>query len=223
MNLPFVGLAALATVTVLSTIAGCGDPAPPISSSGGNTLTGGAGPLGGGGTTASGGVGGTAGAAAGSASGGQSSGGQSTGGQSSGGQSSGGSSPNGGGSAIPATFATVAGLVKDRTTPHACFGGSCHDSENPYFHLLAPDNALLSDDALYTFMKGYTTRNCGPLINVANPGESALVKLLKGACGATPVMPLDKCYVDKGTLAGDCVPPETVSAIQQWIAAGAPR
>jgi hypothetical protein len=88
---------------------------------------------------------------------------------------------------------------------------------------LAPDHTLLSDDALYTFMKGYTTRNCGALINVANPGESALVKLLKGACGATPVMPLDKCYEDKGALAGDCVPSATVSAIQQWIAAGAPR
>jgi hypothetical protein len=85
------------------------------------------------------------------------------------------------------------------------------------------DHALLSDDALYTFMKGYTTRNCGALINVANPAESGLVKVLKGTCGATPVMPMDKCYVDKGALAGDCVPPETVSAIQQWIAAGAQR
>jgi hypothetical protein len=139
-----------------------------------------------------------------------------------GGQGTGGSSTNGG-SGNSATFATVAALIKDRATPHSCFGGSCHDSENLYFHLLGPDHALLSDDALYTFMKGYMTRNCGPLINLANPGESAIVKLLKGPCGATPVMPMDKCYEDKGTIAGECVPPESVSAIQQWIAAGAPR
>jgi len=223
MNLQFVGFAALTTVTVLATLPGCSDPAPATSSTGGSTVTGGAGPVGGGGSTAFGGAGGTGGAAAGSVSGGMSSGGMSSGGMSSGGMNSGGSNPNGGGSAIPATFATVAGLIKDRTAPHSCFGGSCHDSENPYFHLLGADHQLLSDDALYTFMKGYTTRNCGPLINVANPGESALVKLLKGACGASPVMPLDKCYEDRGALAGDCVPPQTVSAIQQWIAAGAQR
>lgn len=78
----------------------------------------------------------------------------------------------------------------------------------------------LTDDQLYTMVTTYMTEDCGPAINKANPPESALVKLLKGACGDTIRMPYGKCNED-----GDegCVPPATINAIEQWIAAGAAR
>ena len=210
---------------MLSTLVGCGDTDPPNNTSGGSTAKGGASPTSGGatglgGTTSFGGGGSSSGGVAGSASGGKSSGGASSGGIT----SAGGANTGGGGSTIPATFATVAALIKDRTTPRSCFGGSCHDSENPYFHLLGADHQLRTDDDLYTFMKGYNTRECGALINVANPAQSALIKVLTSECGAmTRLMPLDKCYIDQGAPSGDCVPPEYITAIQQWIAAGAQR
>ena len=108
----------------------------------------------------------------------------------------------------------------DTSTPYSCYGGICHDfPENPYFKL-KKDGIALTDDELHAMLLTYMTRNCGAAVNIQSPSESGLVKLLRADCGATGRMPFGKCSED-----GDegCVPPAYIAAIQQWIAAGAPK
>jgi hypothetical protein len=113
-----------------------------------------------------------------------------------------------GGSAPQPTFEGVKSMIQA-----SCFGGLCHDLAE---HKLK----LKLDDALYTTLTTYSTKNCGPLVKVGSPQESALIKLLKGPCGETERMPYGKCFQD-----GDegCVSPEIIAALEQWIMSGAPK
>lgn len=77
-----------------------------------------------------------------------------------------------------------------------------------------------SDDELHTLLRSHVTQNCGQLVNLANPPESALVKLLKGPCGNSDRMPAGKCFEDGEE---GCVTPANIAAIEQWIANGAPQ
>jgi hypothetical protein len=117
---------------------------------------------------------------------------------------------SGAGSTVPATFETVKSVINEAP----CFGAGCHnDDQNPL--------NLRVDDQLYTRLISHTSKNCGgvPVVNPGKPQDSALVKLLKGPCGATPRMPLG-CIDDQDTT---CIPAEYIAAITQWIAMGAPK
>lgn len=207
----------LSLLTLLAPLSGCSGDEPSGGSGGsggsaGSSL-GGAG-MGGvaGGTAGAGGLaggalgGGGAGVVGGGGAGGGGSGGGSGGNAGMGGSSGGGGA--GGGAAIEASFATVKGIVE-----RSCFGAPCHNE---------PGNPLQMklDDTLYTTLTTHMTKNCGPVIKSGSPQESALVKLLKGPCGKTDRMPLNKCFDD-----GDegCIAPDYIAAIEQWIAKGAPK
>ena len=135
------------------------------------------------------------------------------GGSKAGATSSGGAAAGAGGSAVPATFATVQRIVMMQ-----CFGGSgCHsDPQNPM--------PVKLDDTLYTTLTTHISADCGKVINTASPADSAIIKLLNGACGTppdqTPRMPFGACVSD-----GDpgCVVPEDIAAILAWITKGAPK
>jgi hypothetical protein len=75
-------------------------------------------------------------------------------------------------------------------------------------------------DELYRYLKSFRTLECGKLIDTANPSESALVKYLRGPCGEIERMPSFTCVEDTDEW---CVPEYYIQAIEQWIAAGAPR
>jgi hypothetical protein len=110
--------------------------------------------------------------------------------------------------AIEPTFAMVKGVIKA-----SCFGGVCHDlPEHPF--------RLNLDDKLYTTLTTHMTKTCGPVVKPGSPQDSALVKLLKGPCGETDRMPYNKCVDDTDE---GCVRPEYITAIEQWIAKGAPQ
>jgi hypothetical protein len=95
-----------------------------------------------------------------------------------------------------------------------CSGSSCHFGGRNHLQV---DK---TPDQLYTYMKNLKTLECGKLIDTANPSQSALVKYLRGPCGAIERMPQYTCVDD-----GDerCVPEYYIQFIEQWIAAGAPR
>ncbi|WP_437970962.1 hypothetical protein WMF04_17490 [Sorangium sp. So ce260] len=112
----------------------------------------------------------------------------------------------GSGSGIEPTFETVKFVIDNVT----CFGAGCHnDDMNPL--------DLQIDEELHARLISHTTKGCGPLVNLGNPPESALVKILKGPCGSTPRMPLE-CVNDGDT---KCVTDDYIQAITQWIADGA--
>lgn len=77
-----------------------------------------------------------------------------------------------------------------------------------------------NDDEMHAELMRTMSKTCGPVINLNNPAESALVKLLRGPCNGTLRMPLGACD-DAGN--GNCVPEDYIMAIQQWIANGAPK
>jgi len=95
-----------------------------------------------------------------------------------------------------------------------CSGSNCHFGGKNHLQVGKP-----ADD-LYRYMMNFKTLECGKLIDTANPAQSALVKYLRGPCGAIERMPSFKCSDD-----GDesCVPEYYIQAIEQWIASGAPR
>lgn len=111
----------------------------------------------------------------------------------------------GSGSGQAPTFETLHFVIQN-----ACFGAGCHNDD-----MNALD--LMIDEELHMRVSSHTTKNCGALVNLDNPEESALIKILKGPCGATPRMPLE-CVND-----GDakCIPPDYIEALTQWIADGA--
>ncbi|WP_437603933.1 hypothetical protein [Sorangium sp. So ce590] len=120
--------------------------------------------------------------------------------------STGGGGSTGSGSEIEPTFETVKFVIENVT----CFGAGCHnDDMNPL--------DLMINEELHTTITSHMSKNCGPLVNLGNPQESALVKVLKGPCGSTPRMPLE-CVNDEDQA---CVPPDYIEAITQWIADGA--
>jgi len=101
-----------------------------------------------------------------------------------------------------------------------CAAAPCHGINGaapPDRPLELPTN---NDQLLYTNLTSYISKACDntKLVTPGDPTQSALVRILKGPCGATPRMPYD-CSVE----AGDCIPAEYITAIEQWIAAGAPR
>jgi hypothetical protein len=196
---------------------GCSDGTAPGTGSaggGGTTATAGASAAGAttGGTT-SGGAGGSAGSAvAGGGAGGTAAGGTVAGGAagSLNGGSAGQTATGGtaGGDTVAASFEGLKSVLKA-----SCFGGVCHDlPEHPL--------QLKIDDKLYGTLTSHMTKGCGVVVKPGSPQDSALVKLLKGPCGGTDRMPLNKCTDD-----GDegCVTPANIAAIEQWIAAGAPQ
>jgi hypothetical protein len=157
-------------------------------------------------------------AAGGSAAGGSAAGGSATGGLPMGGSAAGGSAGSGlggsgGGGGTTAVAATASFGTLKNIIQMSCFGGLCHDlPEHPL--------QLKLDDKLYKTLTTHVTQDCGPLMKPGSPQDSALVKLLKGPCGETARMPLDKCSQD-----GDeaCVTPANIALIEQWIASGAPQ
>src|SRR6188768_878360 len=171
----------------------CGVEDPIVANTGGSTTTGG--------TTTTGGSVATGGSAAGGPSAGGSAGALGVGGSVGGGGASAGGAGGAGGAT--ASFGTLKNIIQ-----MSCFGGLCHDlPEHPL--------QLKLDDKLYTTLTTYVTENCGPLLKPGSPQDSAIVKLLKGPCGETPRMPLDKCSQD-----GDeaCVTSANIALLEQWIA-----
>jgi hypothetical protein len=138
-----------------------------------------------------------------------------------GGASSGGASGSAGSSAVGAAGSSAGFTLLKNLIPISCSGSSCHDLKDHYLHL-GVDNL----DMLYATLTTYTTKTCGKLVNVANPPESALVKLLQGDCNGVVRMPYGKCLADTTDPFYDasmCISPDTIAQIQQWIAMGAPR
>ncbi|WP_437581579.1 hypothetical protein [Sorangium sp. So ce887] len=188
MKLRLSSFIAAAIVAILSPLPGCTET--PDDTGGGGT--GGAGGSDSGSTSASG-----------STSSGGGAGG--SGGAGSTSASTGGGGSTGSGSEIEPTFETVKFVAQS-----ACFGAGCHnDDMNPL--------DLMINEELHTRLTSHISKNCGPLVNLDNPQESAIIKVLQGPCGATPRMPLE--CVNEGDTA--CIPPDYIEAITQWIADGA--
>lgn len=210
--------AAPVLVAVLSVIAGCssdnsGSPNVAGASAGGSSSGGKAGSSSGGSVSVGGSAtGGSAGSSAGSAGSSAGSSGSSAG---SAGSSAGSAGSGGGEPAVEASFATVKSVIGLK-----CFGGGCHsDGGNPF--------QMKADDTLYASLTTHTTKNCGPVINKANPADSALIKILQGDCGTPPNttqrMPLGICFDGDTDPESPCVQPPTIAAFQAWIAKGAPQ
>jgi len=203
MKLVSAHFVAPVVLAALSVLAGCSsdNPAP----------AGGAGSSPGG--ASSGGKAGSAGSNGGSVAGAGAggSGGSVTGGA--GGLGSAGSATAGAGTAggPAASFAAVKAIIS-----MSCYGNGCHGQEgNP---LQLPSN---DDTKLYTELTTHMTATCGALVNIANPAESAIVKLLKGPCNGTDRMPYMMCF--EGDTDYPCVTAENIALIQAWVAQGAPK
>jgi hypothetical protein len=226
MNARFQAFASATTVAAFFTLMGCSDAQDSIrddgnaggagagGTSGGSAGVGGGGSggigTGGGGTggagTGGGGAGGGgAGGLAGGAGGTAGTGGGGAGGGGAGGASGGGS---GGTSAYPATFQTAKDLFQ---SSYGCSGSDCHGGNSHTVKL--QDNA-----ELYTNLTTHVSVDCGNLkvVEPGQPANSALIKILKGPCGSTPRMPY-------GCTEEGCVPTDVVTALETWIANGAPQ
>src|SRR6478609_7513917 len=181
---------------VLSCVAGCSSDNA-SGGSGGGTSAGGH--PGSGGSTSAGGSA--------PAAGGVGTGGSATG--------TGGSAPGtGGGASTGASYAAVQAIILK-----SCFGAICHDlAENPM--------VLKPVETMYATLTTHMTKNCGPVVNTANPAASALVKILQGSCGTAPNtterMPYQSCF-DGDTFEDNpsCISNADIATIQAWIAAGA--
>ncbi len=86
---------------------------------------------------------------------------------------------------------------------------------------------VLTDPKLYELVTTYTTTNCGKLVNVANPADSALLKVLVGECGHGSQYhwtdALWEVLRGDGPEVESCVSPAKIEAIKQWITKGAPQ
>jgi hypothetical protein len=204
-SVTFALRAAPAALLIFALLANCSSGPNPVPSNhagapaGGSTSAAGAGAAGFS-TSAAAGNGGVAGASGAGSSGASGAG--------SSGASGAGSNSGAGANAIEPSFKTVQSLIG-----RSCFGAGCHsEAGNPL--------QMEVGDQLYGTLTSYTTRTCGKLVNTAQPTESALVKLLRGSCNGVKRMPYGVCVED-----GDpsCVLPEYITAIQSWIAKGAPQ
>jgi hypothetical protein len=173
-----------------------------------------------GGTNAAGGAT-TSGGASGGLPSGEVGGGLATGGSSGGSENSGGA-PGAGGS-LPATFATIGLLIQTSFDRNAgCGTTTCHGGRyEPELSWAGPKN----DATLYQALTTQTSPLCGGAVLVVpgEPASSALVKILKGECD--PIMgtlasrmPLS-CDADPEF--GNCITPDQIAVIEQWIADGA--
>lgn len=128
----------------------------------------------------------------------------------------------GAGGAVPATYATIQQLILtslNRNT--ACGSTTCHGGRYPPT-LVWRDSR--DDMTLYQALTTTPSKLCGDALLVVpfDPTGSALVKILKDECeniaGTSSRMPF---YCDADPLYGNCITPEQITAIEQWIADGA--
>jgi hypothetical protein len=113
-------------------------------------------------------------------------------------------------SGIPATLETFRQIVSF----YGCFGADCHGGNE--FNPLD----LRLDDDLYEDLTTTISTECDnlPIVDPGNPEGSALIRLLRGPCGATGQMPAG-CIPGEG---GGCLRDAEFAAVEQWIADGAP-
>jgi hypothetical protein len=236
MKLRLFCFAAAVTPALLSIPSGCGgesEPDPPVSSGGtstggistggistggistGGISTGGISNAGAGGTTggisSNSGAGGAGASGAPAAGAGGNSGGNATGGSggNSGGSSTGGSG-GGGGLMYPPTFETLKAVLQSN---YGCTGADCHGGNDH-------NVSLLVNSQLYTTLTTFISKcDSLPLVTPGNPAQSALLKILKGPCGPISQMP-DGCI---GGEFGNCLKPEEIAPVEQWILMGAPQ
>ena len=178
----------------------------------------------------------------GAATGGKASGGVSTGGLGTGGGATGGgglgsggttggalSGGSGGSTTCSAGFANVGGIgsgTGDNPAPTfdtlkaviestnvGCNGADCH------FGSKTNALELKIDAGLHMRLLNTVSTKCMnlPVVTPCKPDQSALVRLLKGTCGTAPRMPYD---CDEAL--DECVPIDYITAIEQWVANGAP-
>ena len=215
-----------ALVSISSGCAGESEPDAPVSTGGsatGGVTTGGSatgGSATGGVTTggsstgglSSGGSGGTTGGVSGnSGTGGAGTSGKPGGGAggNSGGNTTGGSG-GGGGLMYPPTFETVKAILQSN---YGCSGADCHGGNDH-------NVSLLVNSQLYTTLTTFVSKcESLPLVTPGMPAQSALLKILKGPCGPIRQMP-DGCV---GGEFGNCLQPEEIAPVEQWILMGAPQ
>jgi hypothetical protein len=127
-----------------------------------------------------------------------------------------GSGGGSGSSAIPPTFATVKLVLAGGGAIMPCASAPCHAAGGN----APPGHPLTLQDTpqLYANMLSFVSSACGniPLVNPGTPEESALLKILRGPCGATPRMP----YMCSGDA---CIPDDYIAALSQWVASCAPE
>ncbi|HEX6242316.1 MAG TPA: hypothetical protein VFZ61_15500 [Polyangiales bacterium] len=124
------------------------------------------------------------------------------------------------GGAVPPSFETIKLVFGGGGGIMPCSAAPCHGVNGaapPDHPLELPPN---DDEKLFATLRSYVSKACGDikLVEPCNPSRSALVSILKGACGTTPRMPYG-CTSE----AGDCIPDEYIAAVEQWIANGATR
>jgi hypothetical protein len=205
MNLRFSCIAAAAVVSVVSALPGCtaelvDNDAKEQASGVGAAATGGA-------------------ATGGAATGGTGTGGVGTGGLGTGGfvcdLNNSGDNTNLGpdtGEVMEPTFETLKGILQGS---YGCTGSDCHaGSEHTPMQLVI-------DDSLYSYLTTHVSTGCCNLkvVDPGYPARSAIIRVLKGECGEISQMP-NRCIPGPN---GDCLPVNYVTAIEQWIAAGAPQ
>lgn len=124
----------------------------------------------------------------------------------------------------PPTFETVKVVLTQNVTN--CSGSDCHGGVE--YRVDFRDDPMIAE-SLYQRLTTWYSDLCG--MNVVTPGQpenSALLKVLTEGCGTVydmceigteciPRMPLN---CEDGY---DCIPPDYVEAVRQWIANGAPE
>jgi hypothetical protein len=127
----------------------------------------------------------------------------------SGGNATGGSG-GGGGLMYPPTFETVKAILQSN---YGCSGADCHGGNDH-------NVSLLVNSQLYTTLTTFISKcESLPLVTPGMPAQSALLKILKGPCGPIRQMP-DGCT---GGEFGNCLKPEEIAPVEQWILMGAPQ
>jgi hypothetical protein len=122
---------------------------------------------------------------------------------------------------IPATWETMRDTIVYSSI--FCAGSDCHGGVDKRLD-------LRDDGDLYYELTTWISELCGNkfVVNPGNPDQSAILDVLTTGCGAVapncligqeciPQMPVN-C-----TPGFDCVAPEKIEAIRQWIANGAPQ
>jgi hypothetical protein len=149
-------------------------------------------------------------------SGGANTGASPNGGAATSGGASGGGESVGGAAGYPPTFATIRRIVANSLdVAEGCGSGSCHNGEaTPHF----TDN-----EELYSILvqPSPVLEYCGdmPLVTPGDPSKSAFLKVIRDGCPEIERMPRG---CDPDPLYGNCLPAAAISAVEAWIAAGAP-
>jgi hypothetical protein len=119
----------------------------------------------------------------------------------------------GGAPAQPATYDTFQQIV----LATSCDSSDCHGEHADLVLRGTPDE-------VYDHLINTVSEECGGLkvVEPFDPDASALVRLLKGACGSLPQMPKE-CDCDPVPYINNCIPPDYVAGVEEWIRAGAPK